>query len=159
MHTSAPEENILTDEGEPMILDNTNVYSKFVSLSKILINSGALSGTKRGRVVVHPDVEELLLLCEQFSGASNGSDTTKKEGSIGKIAGLDVFVSNNVGKETDGSYTVLAGTNEAITYASQLKKLEHLRAEQSFDTIVRGLYTFGALALNPSALAVLKCEF
>ena len=107
---------------------------------------------------MHPDVEEILLLCEQFSGASNESDKAKKEGSIGRIAGLDVFVSNNVGKEDDESYTILAGTTDGITYASQLKKFEQIRAEQSFDTIVRGLYTFGALALNPKALAVLKCE-
>lgn len=142
----------------PIELTSLNIYSKFVTLAKTLKNTGAITSQKQGWVAVHPDVEELLLLCEQFSGASNESDKTKKEGSIGRIAGLDVFVSNNIGKETDGSYTIMAGTTDGITYASQLKKFEQLRAEQSFDTIIRGLYTFGALTLNPKALAVLKCE-
>lgn len=157
--SEADAENIL--EGEPdtaITINETNIYSQFVSLAKLLKNSGAMTSQKHGWVVVHPDVEEVLLLCEQFSGASNESDKAKKEGSIGRIAGLDVFVSSNVGKESDGSYTIMAGTTDGITYASQIKKFEQLRAEQSFDTIVRGLYTFGAVAVNPKALAVLKCE-
>lgn len=157
LNSQADSANIL-GESTAITLDETNIYSQFVTLAKTLKNTGAINGNKQGWVVVHPDVEEILLLSEQFSGASNGSDATKKEGSIGKIAGLNVYVSSNVGKEDDGKYTVMAGTTDGITYASQLKKLEHIRAEHSFDTIVRGLYTFGALAVNPKALAVLKCE-
>ena len=159
LNSEADEDNIVEGEtASPITLSADNVYSQFVSLAKILKNSGAITPKKQGWVVVHPDVEEILLLCEQFSGASNESDKAKKEGSIGRIAGLDVFVSSNVGKETDGSYTIMAGTTDGITYASQIKKFEQIRAEQSFDTVVRGLYTYGALALNPKALAVLKCE-
>lgn len=159
LNTKAAEENIVEGEAEtPINITPENIYSQFVMLAKTLKNSGAINSQKQGWVVVHPDVEEVLLLCEQFSGASNESDKTKREGSVGRIAGLDVFVSNNVGLESDGSYTIMAGTTDGITYASQLKKFEQLRAEQSFDTIVRGLYTFGALAVNPKALAVLKCE-
>ncbi len=159
LNTNADTQNILKGTSEtPITLSKTNIYSEFVSLSKLLKNSGAITAQKHGWVVIHPDVEEILLLCEQFSGASNESDKAKKEGSIGRIAGLDVFVSNNVGIESDGSYTIMAGTTEGITYASQIKKFEQIRAEQSFDTVIRGLYTFGAVAVNPKALAVLKCE-
>lgn len=157
LNENADTENIIENKQTAIALSSTNVYSYFVKLAKLLKNSGAIRSDKGGFVVVHPDVEEVLLMCSQFSSASNGSDLAIKEGSIGKIAGLDVFVSNNVGKSESSTYTVLAGTTEAITYASQLKKIEHLRAEHSFDTIVRGLYNFGALVVNPKALAVLKC--
>ncbi len=156
MHKDADTSNIIDDTASTVTA--SNIYSKFVMLSKTLKNTGAITSNKDGWVVVHPDVEEVLLLCEQFSGASNDSDKAKREGAIGRIAGLDVFVSSNVGKETDGSYTVMAGTLDGITYASQIKKFEQIRAEQSFDTIIRGLYTYGALTINPKALAVLKCE-
>ncbi len=159
MNQYVDEGNIIEgDASEPVAITVENVYSLFVSLAKLLKNSGAITPQKQGWVAVHPDIEEVLLLCEQFSGSSNESDNAKKEGSIGRIAGLDVFVSSNIGKEEDSSYTVMAGTTDGITYASQLKKFEQIRAEQSFDTVVRGLYTYGALALNPKALAVLKCK-
>ncbi len=156
-HTQAAAGNIEGTTDSPVSLTAQNVYSKFVSLAKKLKVAGALDGSNPGWVVVHPDIEEILLLSDEFTSASTASDATIREGAIGKIAGLDVFVSNNVGKNTD-HYVVLAGTNQAVTYASQLKKVETIRAQASFDSIVRGLYTFGAVALNDDALAVLICD-
>ena len=154
LNSKAPDGNIL-GKTTAVGLTSANIYTQFVKLAKLLKNSGAVNAEKQGWVVVHPDVEELLLLCSQFVSASNLGSTTITTGSIGKIAGLEVFVSSSVGKETSG-YTILAGTKDAITYASQIKKIETLRAQSSFDSIVRGLYTFGALAINPDALAVIK---
>ena len=154
LNSKAPDGNIL-GKTTAVGLTSANIYTQFVKLAKLLKNSGAVNAEKQGWVVVHPDVEALLLLCSQFVSASNLGSTTITTGSIGKIAGLEVFVSSNVGKETSG-YTILAGTKDAITYASQIKKIETLRAQSSFDSIVRGLYTFGALAINPDALAVIK---
>ena len=154
LNSKAPDGNIL-GKTTAVGLTSANIYTQFVKLAKLLKNSGAVNAEKQGWVVVHPDVEELLLLCSQFVSASNLGSTTITTGSIGKIAGLEVFVSSNVGKETSG-YTILAGTKDAITYASQIKKIETLRAQSSFDSMVRGLDTFGALAINPDALAVIK---
>lgn len=149
--------NILGGSNELVTLNSATIYSKFVSLAKILKSSGAITAEKQGWVVIHPDVEELLLLCDEFTSVANLGNTTVSNGSIGKIAGLEVFVSNNVGKNSD-EYTILAGTKAAVTYASQIKKIETIRAQSSFSSIVRGLYTFGALTLNPSALAVIKAN-
>lgn len=161
LHTNTDSANQIGSTTSPASLNSGNVYSKFVSLAKLLKLSGAMSGpsigNRAGWVVVHPDVEEKLLLCEQFIGASNAGDTTIREGAIGKIAGMDVFVSNNVGKNAT-THVVLAGTSAAITYASQLTKIETIRAQSSFDSLVRGLYTFGGLVVNPGALATLTCK-
>lgn len=154
-YKDAAAENVSGTPEAPVNLSAANIYAQFVSLAKTLKNSGAITPLKRGWVVIHPDVEELLLLSGEFTSTANLGDTTVTTGSIGKIAGLDVFVSNNVGKNAD-TYTILAGTKEAVTYASQIKKIETLRAQNSFDSIVRGLFTFGALTLNPSALAVIE---
>ena len=68
------------------------------------------------------------------------------------IAGMDVLVSTNLG-DVSGKYYVLAGTNEAITFASQLSKIESLRDKDSFSDLVRGLYLYGAKVVQPKALA------
>ncbi len=154
---NAAEANVQGSEESLVAMDSTTIYSKFVSLAKILKSAGAITAEKRGWVVIHPDIEELLLLCKEFTSVANLGNATVSGGSIGKIAGLDVFVSNNVGKNASG-YTILAGTKDAITYASQIKKIETIRAQSSFSSIIRGLYTFGALTLNPSALAVIKAS-
>ncbi len=154
---NAAADNVIGSDSALQALTSDTIYAQFVKLAKLLKSSGAITSEKQGWVVIHPDVEELLLLCSEFTNAANLGDKTLSSGSIGKIAGLEVFVSNNVGKDTD-SYTILAGTKDAITYASQIKKIETLRAQSSFSSIVRGLYTFGSLTLNPSALAVIKAS-
>lgn len=122
-------------------------------------SSGVIKSRKAPWVVVHPDVEELLLNSSQFATASVLGDKLKREGAIGKVAGLEVLVSNNVGKVMDSGsakYTVFAGTNEGITFASQIKKIESIRDKGSFADLVRGLYVYGALAVNPKCLALMK---
>lgn len=156
-YKNAAAENVTGSAESLEAINSTNIYKKFVGLAKTLKTSGAITPKKQGWVVIHPDVEELLLLSDEFTSSLNVGDTTLTSGSIGRIAGLDVFVSNNVGKNASG-YVILAGTKDAITYASQIKKIETLRAPSSFDSIVRGLYTYGGLTLNPSALAVILAE-
>lgn len=155
-YTSTDAENQLGSTESAVEVTKENIYAQFVALAKKLKISGAIDASNPGWVVVHPDVEELILLSDSFTKASEMADKATREGAIGKIAGLDVFVSNNVGKNSD-HYVVLAGTQKGITYASQLSKIETLRAESSFNSIVRGLYMFGGMVVNPAAIATLTC--
>lgn len=157
LHAGADTENQIGSSETPETITKDNIYAQFVALAKKLKISGALNGSNAGWVVVHPDIEEQILLCDNFTGASDARDKAIREGAIGRIAGLDVFVSNNVGKNSD-HYVVLAGTQRGITYASQLAKIETIRAESSFNSLVRGLYVYGGLVVNPKALATLTCN-
>ena len=65
---------------------------------------------------------------------------------------MDVLVSTNL-TSVAGKFYILAGTNDAITFASQLAKIESLRDKDSFSDLVRGLYLYGAKTVVPSALA------
>lgn len=133
-------------------LDKTTIYSNFVALALKLKNSDAVSNNQKPWVVINPTVESYLLQSTEFIGANNVADETLREGAIGRIAGMDVLVSTNL-TATDGKYYVLAGTNEAITFASQLSKVESLRDKDSFSDLVRGLYLYGAKTIQPKSLA------
>ena len=112
----------------------------------------AVSATVRPWVVINPTIESYLLQSSEFIGAHNVADETLREGAIGRIAGMDVLVSTNL-TAVNGKYYVLAGTNEAITFASQLAKIESLRDKDSFSDLIRGLYLYGAKTVQPKALA------
>ena len=117
-----------------------------------LKNSDAVSVDKRPWVVINPKIESYLLQSTEFINAHNVADETLREGAIGRIAGMDVLVSTNL-TAVDGKFYVLAGTNDAITFASQLAKIESLRDKDSFSDLVRGLYLYGAKTVQPKALA------
>ena len=138
-------------------LTASNIYSQFVQLAQILKNSSEITDGKKPWVVINPDIEALLLQSSQFTSSYQIADETLRNGSIGRIAGMDVLVTPNL-TATDSKINVLAGTNDAITYASQLAKIEVLRDPDSFSDLVRGLYLYGAKTVNAGALAKMVCS-
>lgn len=152
LHTDVPTANIVGAEESPITLSKTTIYENFVNLALALKNSDAVHSGARPWVVINPTIESYLLQSSEFISAYNVADETLREGSIGRIAGMDVLVSTNL-TDVDSKYYVLAGTNEAITFASQLSKIESLRDKDSFSDLVRGLYLYGAKTVQPKALA------
>ena len=151
-HANVAATNIVGSDEAPITLDKTTIYSYFVKLALCLKNSDAVSTGTRPWVVINPTIESYLLQSSEFIGAHNVADETLREGAIGRIAGMDVLVSTNLTAISD-KYYVLAGTNEGITFASQLAKIESLRDKDSFSDLVRGLYLYGAKTVQPKALA------
>ena len=152
MHTDVTESNTVGSEASPITLDKSTIYEHFVKLSLALKNSDAVHTGVRPWVVINPNIESYLLQSPEFIKAYNVADETLRDGAIGRIAGMDVLVSTNL-TDIDNKYYVLAGTNDAITFASQLAKIESLRDKDSFSDLVRGLYLYGAKTVQPKALA------
>lgn len=152
LQADVPTANIVGSEESPISLSKTTIYENFVKLALALKNSNAVHAGVRPWVVINPTIESYLLQSTEFISAHKVADETLREGSIGRIAGMDVLVSTNL-TAVDSKYYVLAGTNEAITFASQLSKIESLRDKDSFSDLVRGLYLYGAKTVQPNALA------
>lgn len=159
-----PNGNKLAD----VTLTVSNAYAVFVNLARILKNNGAMqtidaeskifkTSNKTGEampyVVINPDVEAVLLQTPEFIHSSDAGDKVLRNGSIGTIAGLDIMVSNNLPTAVDGKVNIMAGINDAITFASQVIKIETLRNPDGFDDLVRGLYVYGAKTVIPNALS------
>lgn len=151
-HANVDSSNIVGTDSSPITLDKSTIYSYFVQLALCLKNSDAVTSGVRPWVVINPTIESYLLQSTEFIGAHKVADETLREGAIGRIAGMDVLVSTNL-TATDSKYYVLAGTNDAITFASQLAKIESLRDKDSFADLVRGLYLYGAKTVQPKSLA------
>lgn len=152
LHTDVTEENTVGSEEAPIVLNKNTIYEQFVKLSLALKNSDAVYSGVKPWVVINPNIEAYLLQSPEFISAYKVGDQTLREGSIGRIAGMDVLVSTNL-TDVNDKYYVLAGTNDAITFASQLAKIESLRDKDSFSDLVRGLYLYGAKTVQPKALA------
>lgn len=75
-----------------------------------------------------------------------------RNGKIGMIDRFTMYVSNNLPKTADSDSYLMAGTRDAITFASQMTSVETLRAQSTFGNIVRGLNVFGYKVVKPEAL-------
>jgi hypothetical protein len=81
----------------------------------------------------------------------------RMNGLIGKAAGLNVYLSNNVTNDaqTVKTYRVIAGHPAAVSYAEQITSVESYRPELRFADAVKGLHVWGYKVIRPSLLATL----
>lgn len=146
-----------------MALTKDNVYQLFVELKKRLRKANAISqkgkdaSGRRPWAVVNPDIEALILLSPEMKDRGSAlADKTIREGTVYDFCGFDVMVATNM-KTVDGSVEILAGIEDAITFAGQISKIERLRDKDGFNDLVRGLYVYGGKTLLPKGLAKCAC--
>lgn len=136
-------------------LTSANAYDYLVDLG-VLLNEHNVPMLGRW-VVIPPWFHGLLLKDERFVGNGTGYNQAILQGGwVGDVAGFRIHLSNNV-PESAGSYSVIAGTNAAGSFAEQLVELEAYRLEKNFSDGLKGLHVYGAKVTQPDGLAVLKC--
>lgn len=136
-------------------LTSENAYDYLVDLG-VLLNEHNVPMLGRW-VVIPPWFHGLLLKDPRFVGNGTGYNQAILQGGwVGDAAGFRIHLSNNV-PLSSGTYSVIAGTNAAGSFAEQLVELEAYRREENFSDAVKGLHVYGAKVTQPDALAVLKC--
>ena len=136
-------------------LTSANAYDYLVDLG-VLLNEHNVPMLGRW-VVIPPWFHGLLLKDERFVGNGTGYNQAILQGGwVGDAAGFRIHLSNNV-PESAGSYSVIAGTNAAGSFAEQLVELEAYRLEKNFSDGLKGMHVYGAKVTQPDCLAVLKC--
>ena len=112
-------------------------------------------------VVIPPWFEGMLQKDVRFTNygtTQNRADLLN--GNIGRAAGFEIYVSNNISGATSGTlavsggvYTIIAGTNDAATYAETLSEVEAFKPQDGFNDAIKMLHVFGAKVTRPFALA------
>jgi hypothetical protein len=113
---------------------------------------------KDGRwVVIAPWMEGMLLKDARFvSFGTDKNGDALTNGRIGRAAGFDIRVSNNV-PISGSAYTVIAGVNSAAAYAEQIRDVEAFRPHDGFEDALKGLLLYGRKVLDPSRLVKVVC--
>lgn len=136
-------------------LTSENAYDYLVDLG-VRLNENNVPMLGRW-VVVPPWFHGLLLKDARFVGNGTGYNQAILQGGwVGDAAGFRIHLSNNV-PVTGTTYSIIAGTNAAGSFAEQLVELEAFRLEKNFSDAVKGLHVYGAKVTQSGALAVLKC--
>jgi N4-gp56 family major capsid protein len=153
----------LGTEAAPLAIDKTNVLDLIVDLGTVLDEQNV---PETGRWIVLPPAVCGKIKKSDLKDASLAGDGTSmlRNGRLGIIDRFTLFTSNNLTKVTDGgtakvSWQALAGTNHAISFASQITELDYLpKLEQTFGSAMRGLNVFGFKVVKPEALALARIE-
>jgi len=138
----------------PVIISKASVLDFLVDCGTVMDEQNL---PEESRYAVIPPWFAAMIKKSDLKDASLAGDGTSimRNGRIGMIDRLTIYISNLLTSETDGNYTTyncIAGHKAGISWASQMTKMESLRAESTFGTLVRGLNVYGYKVLKTEAL-------
>lgn len=142
--------NLGTD-ASPRAVTKANIIDLILDAGQVLDEQNV---PESGRWLVIPSWMAAMIKNSDLKQAYLTGDSVSplRNGKLGMIDRFQVYVSNNLPKTNDGDSYLLAGTKDAITFASQMTNVETLRAQSTFGNIVRGLNVFGYSVIKPEAL-------
>lgn len=143
----------LGDDTTPLDINSAAVLSTFVTIAEAMDNANV---PEAGRWIVIPPWFKKKLTLAKIDKDTNNSQTLAN-GFVGRYAGFDVYTSVNVKNTAGAKYKIVAGTNAATTFASQVADVESLRLETQFGTGIRGLYLYAG-KVTRSTLALATCD-
>lgn len=146
--------------GSPVELHQGNIIDYIVHLGSVLDEQ---SVPETGRWIVLPTWAANRVKRSELKDASLAGDGTSilRNGRMGIIDRFTVYRSNHVPFVTDGgakAYHIMAGHKSALTFASQIVKVETLKVESSFGEKVRGLNVYGFKVVNGKGIADLYAK-
>lgn len=145
--------NVLGDDTTPIALTAANIYDTLVDAGVLMSDDNV---PKQGRwVVLPPGAVGRLSKSDEFIAAGQSGESTIREGFAGRVAGFDVFESNNLSIVGGTKYKIMAGTRDAITFARQLTKTVPYQPELRFADAIKALVVYGAKTIQPNALTTI----
>lgn len=136
--------------GAPITLSKSTVLDTILNMGQALDEQNV---PEDGRFVVIPAWMSAMIKGSDLKQAYlTGDDTSPlRNGKIGMIDRFTVYTSNNL-YNASSKWTLLAGTKDAVSFASQITNVETLRSTATFGNIMRGLNVFGFKTVKPEAL-------
>jgi hypothetical protein len=141
--------------GTPVVVDNTNILNYIIDLGTVLDEQNI---PEQGRWLVIPSWIAGFIKKSDLRQVSISGDGVSilRNGLLGMIDRFTVYASNLLPTSSvDNAWYIFAGHSHGLTFASQISKIETLRSEQTFGTLLRGLQIYGSKVVDGTALACL----
>ena len=129
------------------IAAGADMYESLIAI-KTALDQNNVPRTGR-KLVVPPMVEAELLKDSRFLTAGGSiAEHALADGAVARAAGFDIYISNDLTNK------LVALTEDGVTLAQQITKMEAYRREKGFDDGVKALSLCGAKVVLPDCVAV-----
>ena len=129
------------------IAAGADMYESLIAV-KTALDQNNVPRTGR-KLVVPPTVEAELLKDSRFLTAGGSiAEHALADGAVARAAGFDIYISNDLNGQ------LVALTEDGVTLAQQITKMEAYRREKGFDDGVKALSLCGAKVVLPDCVAV-----
>lgn len=135
----------------------TSIVDLIVDIGTVLDEANC---PESDRYLVLPAKAVGLIKKSELKDASLSGEGTSivRSGRVGMIDRFTIYKSHNL-YTSSGKTNIIAGTKRGLTFAAQMTKMENLRAESTFGSLIRGLHVYGYKVVKPEAIATSVIQF
>lgn len=127
---------------------SANALALLAAASQAMLEANVPEGQTK-YFEISPQVYTKLVMAKIVKDTDNSK--TIETGRVGKMFGLDIFVSNNI-VQSGTTSQCLVRTKKAIAFAEQINDTEKIRHPKRFGDIHRGLMLCGSKVIVPKEL-------
>ena len=134
----------------PRVVTKADVLDLIVQMGQALDEQNI---PETGRWIVIPVWMAAMLKMSDLKNAYMTGDSVSplRNGRLGMIDRFTIY-SSNLLPVASGNTTIFAGHKNGLTFASQISKVETLRSESTFGTLLRGLQVYGYSVIDGTSL-------
>jgi len=148
----------LGSSGSPVALTNSNAAELIIERAGVVLDEQDVDDDNRWIVLPAWACARLKTDLKDASMTGDGKSTIRT-GLVGMVDRFKVYQSNLLYKTVaDSADNVLFGTNQALTFASQLVINESVKAQSTFGDLFRGLQVYGYKVVKPEAMGRLYID-
>jgi len=155
LYTGAASANFIGSDTTPIEFSGAaDAYEKLVDISVKLDEANV---PKIGRWVIIPAWYHGVLRKDSrfVQAGTDAQNNILFNGLVGRAAGLDIYVSNNVPNAAGEKWKIQAGYAGTLSFAEQIAEVEAYKPEKRFANAVKGLHLYGAKLVRPNTMVVL----
>ena len=151
---------VVANQASPPVAGQATILQVILRMGLVLDEQNI---PEQGRWIVMPAWAAALIKASELRQAylSGDDQSILRNGRLGTIDRFTLYVSNLLPKGViagppalaAGEWVIYAGHAHGLTFASQISKVETLRSEFTFGTLLRGLQVFGYKTIDGIALA------
>jgi len=162
MLAGADTDNAMGTPTVPLDLDPSNLYATLVEFGVLLAKTKTLPQGANPFIIAPTELVGLIRLTPEAKDKSTslGDKVVRSGDSLGTFAGFDIIESRRIAADTNGVFTIVAGTSkEACTFAMKVAKLDRVDLGPGgyFAQSVRALYFYGGKVIYSEMLGILTC--
>ena len=143
--------------GAPAVITPATILNYIVDMGTVLDEQNIPESNRW--LIMPPWVAGMVKKSDLRNASISGDGSSLlRNGRLGMIDRFTLYASNLLPTAVEGSATatrLFAGHPHGLTFASQITKMETLRSEQTFGTLMRGLQVYGAQVLDGISLTEL----
>lgn len=143
------------NSGNVVVVTKDNLFSVVDDAQQLLFEND-VPGSEPLDFIIPPWMNKLFR--QSFIKMDTDNSGVLKNGRVGMYGNINLKMSNNCAKDSDGNWYLQMRTHNAIAFVNQATHMEPYRPEKKFKDAIKGFDLYGGKIVHPEQIITIICK-